>query len=282
MDKYVSTLKNSILQNIQDVEKMECSMLQKSKLIIPQLEKGFEELKFFITNYPFKDDTEEILFFKNIKPHLFSKLTYYSKVYCIEMKMPTGSIDDKKMYLKRTLDQIKYFFDMNPDFYGYYRSGSTHLDQFYFLRKKPDIEQIFDCFYIEKDTNFSTYYDSKVTEILANEMLAVYINSKLSELESELNGSLHEPFAPKVKITWTGKKTELVEQIYAWIEAECFNNGNISIKDLVEYIEFAFNIDLGDYYHAFIEMRERVGSRTIFLDKLIKFLNKRMDDADRI
>lgn len=282
MENYVSTLEKTILQNILDVKRMNCSMLQKSKLIIPLLEKEFEELKTFTTNYSFKDDLEEIHFFREVKPRLFSLLVYHSKVYCIEMKMPTGSLDDQKTYLKRAQDQIKYFFDMNLDFYEYYRSGSTHLDHFYFLRKKPDIRQIPDILYFERDSSFSTCYDSKVTKIIANDMLATYINSKLSHLEQSQNNSVDENSIPKVKVTWTGKKTELVEQIYAWIEAECFNNGKISIKELVEYIETVFNIDLGDYYHVFVEMRERVGSRTLFLDKLIKFLNKRMDDADRI
>ena len=171
---------------------------------------------------------------------------------------------------------------MNPEFYQYYRAGSTHLDHVYFLRKKPDIQQILDSFYLERDINFSTCYDSKVTEILANEMLSGYINSKLLQLEQLRNGSVSETPIPKVKITWTGKKVELIEQIYGWIEAESFNNGNVNMKDLVEYIENVFNIDLGNFYHVFIEMRERTGSRTIFLDKLIKLLNKRMDDADRI
>lgn len=282
MEKYVSTLENTILQNIRDIERMECSMLQKSKLIIPQLEKGFEELKNFIVNYSFENEVEEIHFFKEVKPRLFCLLVFHSKVYCVEMKMPIGSIDDQKMYLKRIQDQIKYFFDMNPDFYQYYRSGSTHLDHFYFLRKKSDIQQIADGFYIERDVNFSTYYDSKVTKILANEMLAEYINSKLSELEQSKNSSVNKDFVPKVKITWTGKKAELIEQIYAWMEAESFSNGTVNKKELVEYIERVFNIDLGDFYHVFTEMRERTGSRTIFLDKLIKLLNKRMDDADKI
>ncbi|NDV60737.1 RteC domain-containing protein [Bacteroides sp. 519] len=282
MDKYVSTLKNNILQSILDIERMDCSVLQKSKLIIPQLEREFEELKNFIAKYSFKEESEEIYFFKELKPQLLSLLVYQTRVYRIEMRMPAGSIEEQKKYLMKSQDYINYFFDMNTDFYQYYRSGSTHLDHFYFLRKKPDIGQILDNFHMERDTNFSTCYDFKVTEILANDMLATYINSKLAELDQSQNGFVNETPVPKVKVTWTGKKTELVEQIYAWIEAECFNSGNISIKDLVEYIEFVFNIDLGDYYHVFIEMRERVGSRTIFLDKLIKFLNKRMDDADRI
>lgn len=57
------------------------------------------------------------------------------------------------------------------------------------------------------------------------------------------------------------------------------NNGNVSIKEVVAYIEIVFNIDLGDYYHTFRELRRRA-NRTAFLDKLTKFLNDRMDEAD--
>ena len=284
MKNYISNLKNRIVQDIQRIEEMECdNTLQKSGLIIPLLEKAFDELKIFIAKYSFKDDFEEIRFFKEVKPQLFSQLVYHNNIYNIEMRMPTGSVNDRKRYLERIQDRIKYFFDMNLDFYQYYRSGNTHLDNIYFLRGKPDVQLLLDSFYYERDTDFSTCYDFKVTKILANEMLSVYINSKLSELDkstlqntSDINVAL-----PKVKITWTGKKAELVEQIYAWIEANSFNHGNVNIKELVNYIESVFNIDLGDFYHIFLEMRARKGSRTIYLDKLIKLLNDRMDNADR-
>jgi RteC protein. len=284
MENYISNLKNRIVQDIQSIEELECdNTLQKSGLIIPLLEKAFEELKLFTSKYSFKDDLEEIHFFKDIKPQLFCQLVYHNKVYNIEMRMPTGSINDRKRYLERIQNRIKYFFDMNLDFYQYYRSGNTHLDNIYFLWGKPDVQLLLDSFYYERDTDFSTCYDFKVAKILANEMLSVYINSKLSELDKSprQNTSDVNVVLPKVKITWTGKKAELVEQIYAWIEANSFNHGNVNIKELVNYIESVFNIDLGDFYHIFLEMRARKGSRTIYLDKLIKLLNDRMDNADR-
>lgn len=76
------------------------------------------------------------------------------------------------------------------------------------------------------------------------------------------------------------KKVDLVELIYSWEGINCFNNGNVSIKELAQYIEFVFNIDLGDYYNTFKDIRARKGSRTQFLDKLIKYLNERMDNQD--
>lgn len=52
------------------------------------------------------------------------------------------------------------------------------------------------------------------------------------------------------------------------------------IKELAEYFETVFNINLGDFYHTFVEIRERKGSRSLFLDKLITLLEKRMDGLD--
>lgn len=112
-------------------------------------------------------------------------------------------------------------------------------------------------------------------------MLSIYLNEELAKLESySIQSNDMDVTLPRIRLTWTGKKAELVEQIYAWERAGCFNYGNVTIKQLTEYIEYVFNINLGDFYHIFLEIRERKGSRTIFLDKLIKFLNDRMDEAD--
>lgn len=79
---------------------------------------------------------------------------------------------------------------------------------------------------------------------------------------------------PKTRITWTANKIDLIELIYAWEKAGCFNHGSLNIKEVV------FNIDLGDYYGTFKEMRNRI-NRTTFLDKLVRVLNDRMDEIDR-
>lgn len=240
------------------------------------LEETFDRLRTFVTHYTFRDQSEEINFFKNVKPHIFSWLLYYGQLHAMEARMPVGSRADQRKYLVEALGRIKYFFDMNSEFYCYYRSGSTHLDDYYFLRGKADIQPITDNICFERDVEFSTGYDLKVSTILANEKLTNYINDRLSILSCR-----EDPPVSKMKLAWTGKKAELVEQVYAWEEAKCFNYGHANIKQLAGYIEEVFNIDLGDFYHAFLEMRERKGSRTLFLDKLIKLLNDRMDETDK-
>lgn len=280
MEHFISTIKENINRKIQSIESEENNIFQKSTSIISLLEETFDELKEFISDYTFKSQSDEITFFKETKPQLFSILIYHRKIYNLEMRMPTGSYIDRKNYLEGMLGRIKYFFDNNADFYQYYRSGGTHLDKYYFLRGKPDIQLILDCFYFERDSKFSTSFDFKVAKMIANERLTVYINNKLLNINSQ-ERNIHEHFnLPKARLTWTAKKAELVEQIYAWDSAECFNNGDTNIKELAQYIETVFNINLRDFYHTFLEIRERKGSRTLFLDKLIKLLERRMDELD--
>lgn len=111
-------------------------------------------------------------------------------------------------------------------------------------------------------------YDSLLSRFMSDNIL--------DEEKAEQSSFIY----PKTRMTWTGTKVDLVELIYAWEAAGCFNHGNASIKEIVAYIEVVFNIDLNGYYRMFIDMRRRA-DRTSFLDKLIKFLNDRMNEADR-
>ena len=104
--------------------------------IILLLEQGFSELKEIVSFYKFKSEMDEIFFFKIIKPKFFSKLIYYRKVYNIEMMRPNGQDCVLKNYFINELNQLENFYNKNIDFYKYYRSGSTHLDKYFFLRGK--------------------------------------------------------------------------------------------------------------------------------------------------
>ena len=111
----------------------------------------------------------------------------------------------------------------------------------------------------------------------AKDLFTMYMGGKQQDSkEMEMLPVLY----PKVRLTWTGSKVELVELIYAWETAGCFNHGHATIKEIVIYVENIFNIDLSGYYRMFCDIRNRV-DRTAFLDKLIKFLKARMDEADR-
>ena len=83
------------------------------------------------------------------------------------------------------LDKLKTYFDDNLDFYRYYRTGNTCLDKKYFLRGKHDIRLTLDSFYFQADHRFTTSHDFKVAQIMANDLIQVYLEGEIHKLEKE-------------------------------------------------------------------------------------------------
>lgn len=123
-----------------------------------------------------------------------------------------------------------------------------------------------DTYYFETDHSFSTSHDYKVAKIIANDLIQVYIEDQISNvnrLKTEINIEVN-----KLQPTWTGSKTGLIELIYALQIQGVFDNGETDIKSLAKSFERMFNIDLGDFYHTYMEIRNRKINRTKFLDLL--------------
>jgi hypothetical protein len=74
-------------------------------------------------------------------------------------------------------------------------------------------------------------------------------------------------------LKWTASKTALTELIYAVLGV--FNNGNTDIKLIAKTFEEAFNIELGDFYHTFMELKARKINRTNSLTACVKHLIKK-------
>lgn len=238
-------------------------------------------LKKIISKNLLMSDQEEINFFKEMKPQFTSKLIYYNMVYKIEMKRPNGGNRVLKKYYMNELLKLKSFFDNELEFYQYYRSRSTYLDYKYFQRGKFDIKMTLDSYYFEADTTFSTSHDFKVARILANDLIQLYLEKQLIIIENK-NTSEKSQRKPNMKFMWTGSKVALTELLYALHSEGVINNGAVDLKDIAEYFEHIFEIDLGQYRRAFLEIRARKSERTKFITSLNETLLKRMDNADDI
>lgn len=272
MIQYTSSLKKEVDAKIEQIECSEISMITKSLEASRTLMDAFNQLKAFILSYSFKNEEEEIFFFKETKPRFCSRLIYYRKVYNIEINRPAG-IDMQREYLSEILDNINKYNIKRLDFIRYYRSCSSHLDTVYFLRGKPDMEQYLETFDYEFDPNFSTNCDFKVAKILANDMLSAYLIHEIEQLND--NGMKVSSFGfPSTKLTWKGTKVELQEQIVSWDSAGTF--GDVPLTQLYSYIQSVFNIQLdSNLSRSFGDLKIRL-SPTPFLDKLKDALLRRM------
>ena len=274
MDTFVLNLEKEIEKKLKKIESADLNILKKSLEASLVLGDAFQKMTEFISTYTFRDEAEEIEFFKVIKPRLFYRLIYYRKIYNIEMNRPVG-VESQRAYLIDEIKAINRYNAKRSDFVRYYRSGLTHMDSMYYLRGSIDTALYLESFHHERDPSFSTNCDFKVARILANEFLIQYLTKELEVFEQrQVEQSL-----PRVRLTWNGTKTELVEQIFAWDSRKVF--GNIPLTRLAEYIQTVFNIELDkNFSRTFGDMRIR-NRQTPFLDGLKEALLKRMNRLSR-
>lgn len=250
--------------------------------VVEFLQRSLEDLRTYIVNHPFSNKEEEIYFFKHIKPEVLSRLLYFTEIYNTEMRKPHGSIEVLKKYYNDRLDELTSYFESNLDFYQYYRSKATHLDSHYFVRGHIDFKLCPNCVPYDRDPEFSTCYDHKAAQILANDMLCIYLNKKLHGVDKQAIIAKSRSFLPEHPFRWTATKIAAVELGYAIYAAGVLNNGQADIKEIMTFMEASFQIDLGDYYRTYITMKDRKKDRTSFLNSLIKSLLKKMDEDDNL
>ena len=202
-----------------------------------------KQVKDYVLTNGFADINEEIVFFKELKPLLHSKLIYYMEIKEIESK--------RILYANKEFVRA-YLIEQVERLTGYLE------------------ENIYTYKYLQLDS-FMTLWDNKVSRILAYQMLLEYLNSEILLLD--------KPFSKSSKLVWHGTKRGLVELIYALVTKECF--GEATIKDLADFFQLNFNVDLGDYYGIYKELKERpVKNRAGFLGDLVDGLLKRMEEDE--
>ena len=253
-------------------------IIETSLSIVRHLQSIITGLRNELQTYTFPTQEDEIRFFKVQKPELLGRLLYFNKICRIEMQCPNGSNEVIRKHLIAELDNLTYFFNRNLDFYQYYRSHSTMYDKYYFVRGKADIRLCADSAQFDKDPNFSTGYDYTVAKILANEMLRIYLNQRLQLLEKKQLTNDIKISLSDFKLKWTGTKSEAIEWGYGLFAAKTLNYGNATIKEVMAFVETAFDIELGDYYRTYLSLKNRKKDRTAFFTFIMEQLQKRMDD----
>ena len=265
---------------IDEIDLYGYGIIETSLSMVHRLQTVLNDLRIKIQTYVFPSKEDEILFFKTQKPEILARLLFFYKIYRIEAQCPNGSDEVIRSYINRELDNLTYFFNRNLDFYQYYRSGSTVYDEYYFVRGKADLRLCTDSAQFDKDPNFSTGYDYKVAKIIANEMLRIYLNKRLMKLETDAQVEDNLQKCLKYPFRFTGKKVFLIELGYSLVSSGDINNGNVEIKEMMNFLGTVFQVELGDYYAAYIAMKERKKDRTAYLSRLQDSLVKRMDEDD--
>ncbi len=217
-----------------------------------------EELLEVERTYIFKDQAEEIRYYKMEKPEFMKYGIFIDRVYDMYLDEPFGFKETKMEFLQQEMNKLCTFQEENKEMYRYFKANETNKDAEYFHRNSTKM----DIFAV----------------ISATFMLEKYLYSEKDP----------RPLSEKLKdyptIKWKGSKVELVELIYVLAYAGKIEHESKEMDMLVKAFEGTFDIDLGNHYRTFSDIQNRDDPSKLLLilvDTLrivVSILNENLDN----
>jgi hypothetical protein len=251
LNRFTETLLNRMNKQLDTIGTTPTDEIQTSKKSITLVYDTLLELNTYIVDYKFNDPSEEVTFFRRVKPQFIKPYLFYQKVFALKVNEPFTE-SEKSEYYHKQLTELQTFRNEHKTFYAYCLSDDEQFDQRYFTRQSsfpnPEI-----------DKRVATGYDTLLATLLANDELKIFMAKQ--RLVSNTTS-----FAPA--LTWTAPKAALIELVYALKAANTFNNGTADLKQIATELEKIFQISLGNYYRVYQDIRLRKSGQTNFLDTL--------------
>lgn len=276
MRKFTNELYQKMQLSIQEISNSGIAGYDYYKTCYHETIEISKKLKAFILDYQFSDEKEEIEFFKDIKPRFQSRLMYFKELIQVEVQKPL--VSEKRLlakYYRRSSNHYSVLASRNQIFLHYMRSNFDSGDHLLFVRSSDSFDFIQTD--LDLDENYSTPASAELAKLISYELVIEHLGKKIERLSSNSNT---DPSTLPRQLMWTGRKAALIELAYGLQSAGIVNNGNASVAQIIEALEYIFNVSTGKYYRVFQNIRIRQGSRTLFMEEVIKALNKRMDETD--
>lgn len=235
------------------------------------------QLRVYIRTNDFTSKEDEIIFFKYQKPKILGQLIFLSSKNTFLIEKPKASTSNQRNFIRKSLKKIETRKKRNLEFFKYYTQNGCSLDDKYFTRGNSQLDLFSNVFLLDKDPKFSTSHDIKAAEVIAYDLVTKFYATELLILKQEdKNRKVKEVKPPILEdLQWTGTKTELTELLYGLNAAGAIRNGEAEMKKLVLVCKELFNLDLGNIYKTYSEIKAREKDPTKFLDLMkIRLLQK--------
>lgn len=237
------------------------------------------KLKEFLIEYKFQSEEEEIGFFKNHMTHYLKDAVFYTEVFNLESIKKIGTKKSLRHYYEQELRSIQNFLDSHQTLYNYLLLEKCDKDKTFFLRSSETPVYKPSLFRHTLDTRFCTVFTLYFGRIKGVLEISKYIYFQLKKL----NGvNTVQEMNRKPPLTWTGKKVDLVELVYALKAGGVFNHGRADIREIASAFELVFNQNLKDIYRIYQEIGVRKKTRTAFLDYLTDRFTIYLEEGERL
>ena len=241
---------------------------------------ALNRLRELVRAHKFPNDDAEIDFFKYQKPHIHCWHIYVIELHHILVGVPVGTDKEIRDYYTDELGIINRFFRRYPFQYQYYLADENAMDEDFFLcRSKeafpPGQEDQ------HHENSFSTNLDFLLAKFRAYEMLRDAIIRRVRLLYQQTDSAFISEMMVTKRRWWSGDKVELIEIAYGIYYTHRINGGRAEVGDIVEWLEESLNVDLGQAYRMFLDIRRRkTVSYTKFLDEMREAIHKQIDETN--
>ena len=138
--------------------------------------------------------------------------------------------------------------------------GSTYLDRLYFTLQEYDPKQ-HASFKYPLDAKFSSPADTTLSCLMAADRYVQFLKNEHYTLK---NPNLDPSWEFPSTLHWQKSKTDLIELIYALMASNAIRG---DLKNTITVLEKVFNIDLGNFYRTFSDIKYKKNP-SAFLDQL--------------
>ncbi|MFN2261957.1 MAG: RteC domain-containing protein [Psychroflexus sp.] len=255
IEKFSSELKRILDKNDQPIPE--------ALNVISLSNKCLFELKAIFFNDNLITLEEQNRYYKEIKPSITKQAYYYKKIKCLEVNLFGASEKKREKIFIKTTKNNDSFYERHKDFIYNITYNQEFSNKNYFVSNpilsllKSSLHE--DYFY----DDFECVYSNIYAEYLAVEKFQTYL-----EIRKKQNSN-QKVFIQKssLKNNWTATSTDFIEMAYALYLSNSINNGDASIKQIVNSLSTVFNVKVPrDFYKTIDDIKQR--------KDLTKFINK--------
>lgn len=268
---------------LNEIKRKTSTLLDESNQGYALCSRTLGKMKQTVESVGFSNKEREIHFFRNLKVVPLQNLIYYSEVRTCELRMPKIGIRHQLAFLEKKVDKVNSFFGAHTEFLIYLDTGYKHFDKHYFTRKHLNKTPVAKKHPYYQDPMFNTSYDGVLARIRGFGLLIAYIKDKKRKLEK--SNARQGSDKASGTLTWTGGYAGFIEMAYGCVAAECFNNGNIDIKKVIEELGDFLNVERGNSTRTYNELKNRLKSQIKFFErtgqKLLDKMNREDDPSNK-
>jgi RteC protein len=184
MKQEYQLLHRDMLQDIERCMQLELSERELAESCFWIANEYWRKLKNLVREVGFKNESEEIDFFRNVKVDFTSYIEYYTLLTGgLSGEPATGDV----LIHHWTEESLKStrFYKKNEDFIKYYESGQQFNDGFYFTKADGGRKPIARLMPYDNDLSFCSTHDHLVRGLLAHKMYYEFTRKRIDELNGK-------------------------------------------------------------------------------------------------